>query len=91
MKQLRVIRICLAALFFLGAVAYLAIGLSVRHALKFVEIFQIIPSSISFSLGAIIVWFVITLFFGENLLFHGLSRGDLARHLQQRKETDQTP
>lgn len=65
MKELRIIRIILAALFFLGAVAYLAIGFPVRHALKFVELFQIIPSSISFSLGAIIVWFVITLFLGR--------------------------
>ena len=65
MKELRIIRICLAVLFFLGAAAYLAIGFPVHHALKFVEKFQIIPSSISFSLGAIIVWFVITLFFGR--------------------------
>lgn len=65
MKQLRIIRIILAVLFFLGAMAYLAIGLPVRHALKFVELFQIIPSSITFSLGAIIVWFVITLFLGR--------------------------
>lgn len=65
MKELRIIRICLAVLFFLGAAAYLAIGVAVRHALKFVELFQIIPSSITFSLGAIIVWFVITLFLGR--------------------------
>lgn len=65
MKELRVIRIILAVLFFLGAGAYLAIGLPVHRALKFVELFQIIPSSITFSLGAIIVWFVITLFLGR--------------------------
>ncbi|MCH5224551.1 MAG: 4Fe-4S binding protein [Muribaculaceae bacterium] len=65
MKELRIIRICLAVLFFLGAAAYLAIGFPVRHALKFVELFQIIPSAITFSLGAIIVWFVITLFLGR--------------------------
>ena len=65
MKELRIIRICLAVLFFLGAVAYLAIGFPVHHALKFVERFQIIPSAISFSLGAIIVWLVITLFLGR--------------------------
>ena len=61
MKLLRIIRICLAVLFFIGAVAYLAIGLPVHHALGFVEKFQIIPSAISFSLGAVIVWLVITL------------------------------
>ena len=65
MKQLRVIRIILAVLFFVGAVAYLAIGTPVRHALKFVEIVQIIPSVISVSLGAIIVWLVITLLLGR--------------------------
>lgn len=65
MKQLRIIRIILAALFFLGAVAYLAIGLPVNHALKFIEKFQIIATSISLSLGAIIVWLVITLLFGR--------------------------
>ena len=65
MKQLRIIRIILAALFFIGAVAYLAIGIPVHRALAFVEKFQIIASSISFSLGAIIVWFVITLLLGR--------------------------
>lgn len=65
MKQLRIIRIILALLFFLGAVAYLAIGLPVHKALYFVERFQIIPSVISFSLGAIIVWLVITLLLGR--------------------------
>ena len=65
MKQLRVIRIILAALFFVGATALLAIGSPVDRALGFIEKFQIIPSSISFSLGAIIVWLVITLFLGR--------------------------
>lgn len=65
MKELRIIRICLAVLFFIGAVVYLVIGTPVRHALGFVEKFQIIPSTITFSLGAIIVWFVITLFLGR--------------------------
>lgn len=65
MKKLRIIRLWLAILFFLGAVAYLAIGFSVRPALRFVEKFQIIPSVISFSLGAIIVWLVITLLIGR--------------------------
>ena len=65
MKQLRIIRICLAVLFFIGAVAYLAIGMRVEHALKFVEEFQIIATSVSLSLGAIIAWFVITLLFGR--------------------------
>ena len=65
MKQLRIIRIILAVLFFIGAVAYLAIGLSVHKALKFVEEFQIIATSVSLSLGAIIVWLVITLLFGR--------------------------
>lgn len=65
MKQLRIIRIILAVLFFIGAVAYLAIGLPVHHALKFVEKFQIIATSLSVSLGAIIVWIVITFLLGR--------------------------
>lgn len=65
MKGLRIIRICLATLFFLGAVAYLAIGSGVSHSLAFVERFQIIPSSIATSLGAIIVWLVVTLLLGR--------------------------
>ena len=65
MKQLRIIRIILASIFFIGAILYFAIGYSVHRALKFVEVVQIIPSSIAACLGVTIVWFVITLFIGR--------------------------
>ena len=65
MKQLRIIRICLATLFFIGALAYLAIGLPVHRSLGFIQKIQIIPSAISYSLGAIIAWLVITLLLGR--------------------------
>ena len=65
MKELRIIRIVLAIIFFVGAVAYLAIGFVVHPALKFVEKAQIIPSSIATCLGAVIFWFVITLLLGR--------------------------
>lgn len=65
MKELRIIRIILAVIFFVGAVVYLAIGLPVHPALKFVEKAQIIPSSIGSCFGAIIVWFIITLLLGR--------------------------
>lgn len=65
MKQLRIIRIILAVLFFAGSAAYLAIGLPVHKSLEFIEKFQIIATSVSLSLGTIIAWLVITLLFGR--------------------------
>lgn len=65
MKELRIIRIILAAIFFIGAVVYFTIGYSVHPALKFVESAQIVPSMIANCLGAVIVWLVITLIIGR--------------------------
>lgn len=65
MKELRIIRIILAALFFIGAVLYFAIGYKVHPALGFVEKVQIIPSVISTCLGVTVIWFVITLLIGR--------------------------
>ena len=65
MKELRVIRIFLAVLFFIGAVVYLTVSHTVHPALKVVEQVQIIPSMIAVSLGAILVWIVITFFLGR--------------------------
>lgn len=65
MKQLRVIRIILAVIFFIGAVLYFAIGSAVHPALGFVRTVQIIPSSIAACLGAVIVWLVVTLLLGR--------------------------
>lgn len=65
MKELRRIRIVLAVIFFVAAVAYLAIGVKVHPALRFAEKVQIIPSMIAVSLGAIIVWIALTFIFGR--------------------------
>ena len=65
MKQLRVIRIILAAIFFVGAVLYFAIGYQIHPALRFVEKVQIVPSVIATCLGAVIVWLVITILLGR--------------------------
>ena len=65
MKGLRGIRIFLAVIFFVAAVAYLVIGTSLHPALKFVEKAQIIPSLLASSMGAIIVWIVLTFLLGR--------------------------
>lgn len=65
MKQLRVIRIILAAIFFIGAVLYFAVGRAIHPALGFVKDVQIIPSSIASCLGVVIVWLVVTLLLGR--------------------------
>ena len=65
MKELRVIRIILAVIFFIGAVAYFAIGVVVHPALGFVEKVQIVPSMISTCLGATIIWLIVTLIIGR--------------------------
>lgn len=65
MKQLRIIRIILAIIFFVGAVAYFAIGRAVHPALVFVEDAQIMPSMIATCLGAVIFWIIITLLIGR--------------------------
>lgn len=65
MKELRVIRIFLAVIFFVAAVAYLAIGASVHPAARFVQQAQIIPSLLASSMGAILVWIVLTFLFGR--------------------------
>lgn len=65
MKDLRTIRIFLSVLFFAGAVAYLAVSPTVNPMVRIVERAQIIPSMIATSMGAILVWIVITLLFGR--------------------------
>ena len=65
MKNLRVIRIFLATLFFVAAAAYLLIGPQVHPmAVSSLKV-QIIPSAIAVSLGAIIVWLPATFIFGR--------------------------
>lgn len=65
MKQLRVIRIILAVIFFVGAILYFAVGKSIHPALGFVESVQIVPSMIATCLGAVIAWFIVTLLMGR--------------------------
>lgn len=65
MKDLRTIRIFLATLFFIGAVAYLAISPTVHPVAKVVEKVQIVPSLIATGMGAIFMWIVLTFLFGR--------------------------
>lgn len=55
----------MAAIFFVAAIAYLAIGKTVHPAIVFVEKAQIIPSALSTCMGAVIAWFVITFLLGR--------------------------
>lgn len=65
MKQLRVIRVFLAALFFAAASAYLMIGPRV-HPLAAVSFkSQVVLSAVSVSIGAALVWLVLTFLFGR--------------------------
>ena len=65
MKELRIIRIILAVIFFVGAVLYFAIGLKIHPALGFIEKVQIVPSMIANCLGVTIIWFLVTLILGR--------------------------
>lgn len=65
MKELRIFRIFLAAIFFVAAVAYLAIGKSVHPAVAYSEKVQIIPSMLASCMGAIIAWFALTFLLGR--------------------------
>lgn len=65
MKQIRVFRIFLAIMFFVASVAYLCIGPGV-HPMAVISIkTQIILSSITVTIGATIVWLLITFLFGR--------------------------
>ncbi|MBD5204027.1 MAG: 4Fe-4S binding protein [Bacteroidales bacterium] len=65
MRRLKVIRIFLATLFFVAAVAYLFIGPQVNPMAVVAPRTQIIPSAIAISLGAILVWLPATFLFGR--------------------------
>lgn len=65
MRQLRSIRILLATLLFVAAVAYLFIGPK-AHPMAVVSVkSQIIPSAIAISIGAVIFWLIVSFFFGR--------------------------
>ncbi|MBD5269105.1 MAG: 4Fe-4S binding protein [Bacteroides sp.] len=65
MRNLKVIRIFLATLFFVATVAYLFLGPQVHPMAVSARSVQIIPSAIAVSLGAIIVWLPATFLFGR--------------------------
>lgn len=68
MKDLRTIRIFLATLFFIGAVAYLAISETIHPMARIVPEVQIVPSLLASGLGAIVVWFGITFLSGGSIV-----------------------
>lgn len=65
MKELRIIRIFLAVIFFVAAVAYLTVGRALHPATVIAQKVQIIPSMLSMCMGAVIAWFVLTFFLGR--------------------------
>ena len=65
MKDLRTIRIFLSTLFFIGAVAYLAVSPMVHPMVRVVEKVQIVPSLIASCMGTIIVWLCVTFVLGR--------------------------
>lgn len=65
MRTLRIIRIVLAASFLMLSVSAILLGASASGWLKMVCKTQIIPSALSASAGAILVWLGITLIFGR--------------------------
>ncbi len=64
-RNLRVIRIVLATLFFVAAVAYLAISPAVHPMTRISRDVQIIPSAITVTMGVTLVWLAITFIFGR--------------------------
>lgn len=65
MKQIRIFRILFAILFFVATVAYLCIG-PTAHPMAIISVkVQIILSMITMSIGATIVWLIITFFVGR--------------------------
>lgn len=65
MKDLRAIRILLSVLFFVAAVAYLAISPTVYPMARAVEKVQIVPSLVATSIGVILVWIGVTFLLGR--------------------------
>lgn len=65
MRQLRIFRIFLATIFFIASVAYLAIGAHVHPMAVVSEKSQIILSAVAVSIGATLVWLILTFIFGR--------------------------
>lgn len=65
MKNLRVIRIILSAVFFLVTALYFAVGPSVVPATRVAPGVQILPSAIAVSMGAVLFWIIISFLLGR--------------------------
>lgn len=65
MKNLKVIRIVLAAIFLTATVAYIVLGPQSHPMARAVARAQIVPSLISMTLGATLFWIVVTFLFGR--------------------------
>lgn len=65
MRHIRVFRIFLAIIFFVAAVAYLCIGPHVHPMASVSEKSQIILSMITVTIGATVVWLLLTFIFGR--------------------------
>lgn len=65
MKNLRTIRIVLAIIFFVAAVAYLVIGAKAILVGRMAERVQIMPSAIAATMGATLFWILVSFLFGR--------------------------
>lgn len=65
MKGLRTIRIILAIIFFVAAVAYLAVGPAAYHVGRIAERSRIAPSAIATTMGATLFWLIMSFLLGR--------------------------
>lgn len=65
MKQLRVIRLFLAVIFFIASVAFLVFGPGVHPMAVASEKSQVILSAVNLSIGATLVWLLLSFLFGR--------------------------
>lgn len=65
MRQLRTIRIFLTTLFLAASIIYLAIGPHVQPMAQISETAQIVLSATPVAIGALVVWMLVTYFFGR--------------------------
>jgi len=65
MKGLRTIRIILAIIFFVAAVAYLTVGPAGYHVGRIAEGSQIVPSAIAVTMGATLFWIIVSFLLGR--------------------------
>lgn len=65
MKGLRTIRIILAIIFFVAAVAYLTVSHAGYHVGRIAERAQIVPSAIAVTMGATLFWIMVSFLLGR--------------------------